>query len=138
MILTDASPWGVGAVLASEGTILAWFHSRLSEFEIQYLSIVVGDAASQQTLECLALLVALRFWHTQWAQSRVHLTVRADNYAALYLLAKMTARSVPINRIARELALELATGCYRPNIIEHLPGVLNTLADYASRVHAPE
>eukprot|EP00971_Amphidinium_carterae_P195519 3879893-Amphidinium_carterae.1 len=50
----------------------------------------------------------------------------------------MTARSVPINRIARELALELASGCYRPNIIEHLPGVLNTLADYASRVHAPE
>eukprot|EP00971_Amphidinium_carterae_P070712 1398318-Amphidinium_carterae.1 len=62
MILTDASPWGVGAMLASEGKVLAWFHSKLPDFEIKYLSIAVGDADSQETLECLALLVALRFW----------------------------------------------------------------------------
>eukprot|EP00971_Amphidinium_carterae_P224794 4459414-Amphidinium_carterae.1 len=70
------------AYCPTERKVLAWLHSKLSDFEIQYLGIVVGDAASQQTLECLALLVALRFWHAEWAQSRVHLTVRADNYAA--------------------------------------------------------
>eukprot|EP00971_Amphidinium_carterae_P300280 5966057-Amphidinium_carterae.1 len=40
-------------------------------------------------------------------------------------------------RIARELALELADGTYRPDTLEHLPGVLNTVADWASRLSDP-
>ena len=39
--------------------------------------------------------------------------------------------------IGRELALEFGNGSYRPKIAEHLPGVVNKVADELSRQHEP-
>ena len=36
------------------------------------------------------------------------------------------------------MALDQAEGLYTIDVIQHLPGVLNTLADALSRMHMPE
>ena len=45
-----------------------------------------GQAAGQQTWECLAALVALRCWTKFWRNHRVRLTVRGDSVAMLTML----------------------------------------------------
>eukprot|EP00971_Amphidinium_carterae_P288269 5722879-Amphidinium_carterae.2 len=77
---------------------------------------------AQQTLESLAILAELRFWADVWQQRRVGLTIRSNNYTALWLLAKIRGRSEPLNKIARELGIALAEGCFRPDIIKHPRG----------------
>eukprot|EP00971_Amphidinium_carterae_P075172 1486026-Amphidinium_carterae.1 len=67
------------------------------------------------------MLVALRLWRYHWQQDRISLTVRSDNYSVLFLLAKLRSRSAALTTIARELALELSDGTYRPDTLEHLP-----------------
>jgi len=40
-------------------------------------------------------------------------------------------------RIAREAALDLAEGIYRPKVGTHVPGALNVAADHLSRPFEP-
>ena len=40
-------------------------------------------------------------------------------------------------RIAREAALDLAEGIYRPKVGTHVPGALNVAADHLSRLFEP-
>eukprot|EP00971_Amphidinium_carterae_P165405 3278950-Amphidinium_carterae.1 len=57
--------------------------------------------------------------------------------AVLHLLANLRSKSYKFNLVARELALELAQGSFRPDRLEHVPGMLNSLADAASRQFDP-
>ena len=61
------------------------------------------------------------------------LTVRADNLSTLALVAKMQPHSAQLGIIARELALDIASAAYAPDVVEHLPGIANTAADVLSR-----
>ena len=47
-------------------------------------------------------------------------------------------KSRSINIVAKELALELGDSLYRPDIVTHIPGLSNKLADYLSRLMAPD
>ena len=40
--------------------------------------------------------------------------------------------------VAREFALNLAQGVYEPDLVEHVPGIVNTVADTLSRRRDPE
>ncbi len=42
-----------------------------------------------------------------------------------------------MNRIARELALDVGDGAYFPEVVRHIPGIANGLADKLSRACAP-
>ena len=63
--------------------------------------------------------------------------VRSDNVAALTLITSMKASGRSINLIARELALTLGAGCWKPKLASHIPGISNILADWLSRRSAP-
>ena len=52
---------------------------------------------------------------------------------ALTLFAACKGRSVPMNAVAREYALDLADGAFSPDVIMHLPGICNVVADALSR-----
>ena len=62
VIIWDASPFGIGAVLCINGAIVEYLHDTPSSFESDLLRLVRGDSESQQVMECLAGLVALRTW----------------------------------------------------------------------------
>ena len=83
------------------------------------------------------MLVALRLWAPYWRTRRVILTVRSDNIATLSMVAKMQPHSPQLGIIARELALDVASASYAPDVTVHLPGLSNTAADALSRKHDP-
>lgn len=83
------------------------------------------------------MLVALRSWASESLTTRVRLSVQSDNIATLVLVAKMQSKSERMGLIARELALDIASACYSPVVVQHVPGVANIGADLLSRKFDP-
>ena len=131
-IVTDACPSGIGAFLKVDGVILAWFADAVTSEDRRLLGIAPGSSG-QQTCEALAALVALRIWLSYWASDRVQLQVRTDNVTTIALLARLKASSKPLRTIAKEFALLCASPSFEPDVIEHTPGIQNSLADALSR-----
>ena len=52
-IVTDASPWRLGAVLVVHGNAQAYFAVPLTTDDEEQLSIQIGEAAGQQVAEAL-------------------------------------------------------------------------------------
>ena len=65
------------------------------------------------------------------------LEVKTDNIAALTLVASLRGRSSALNRIGRELALDISEAHYAPTLVSHTPGVTNVIADALSRRFQP-
>ena len=137
-VITDASPFGMGAVLVIDGVPVAWFAIPIQQQDVEVLGVQPGDCKGQQCWESLCCLIAVRIWRTRWASERLLLTVRTDNVTALTMLAKLKASSESLRIIAREMALDFAMGVFEPDVTEHTPGVQNTIADVLSRRYDPQ
>ena len=133
----DASPWGLGGFLVENDKIVAYFSSAIGEVEQRLLSISVADCACQQTVEALAVLVALRCWKHRWRGKPIVLRVKSDSISALVLTLNLKTRGKGAGIVARELALDVAASEYAPHVAEHIPGVENILADALSRQFEP-
>ena len=115
----DASPWGIGGYLTEDGVIVSWFASALSVAERAALGIFLGDCAAQQTVEALAALVALRSWSGRWLGLQPTIRVRSDSISALTIVLKLKTRGKGPGIVARDIALDIAEGCYQPLLAEH-------------------
>ena len=135
----DASPWGLGAILFEQGVPTQWFACEVTEADANLLSFERGSCKGQQVLESLTALVALRHWHQRWSATRVKVQVRGDSVAMLTLLLKMRppSASLGLGVIAREMALDVANSCYAPNVLTHVPGIVNVGPDTLSRRYDP-
>ena len=91
----------------------------------------------QQTVEVLAVLVALRCWKHRWTGRPILLKVKSDSISALVLTLNLKTRGKGAGIVARELALDVAASEYAPHIAEHIPGIENVLADALSRQFDP-
>ena len=137
-IVTDASPWGVGAFIIVNGEPRSWFAVRVEDFDFDIMQLDnTEDSRVQQALEAFCMLLALRSWHDQWSLFRSALTVKGDSIAALTTVIKLQPKSSTLAIIARELALDIADSLYSPSIVSHIPGVVNRTADSLSRRYAP-
>ena len=137
-ITTDASPWGLGAVLEIDDKIVSYFSDQVQDADREVLSLSdTGQSRDQQVLEALALLVALREWTPHWTNRRVQLSVRSDNMAALAMVCRMQPHSDNMGIVARELALDICQSSISPDECTHIPGVANKAADALSRVSSP-
>ena len=137
-ITTDASPWGIGAILAVDGRPAEYFAIQTTAEDAADLGLeLTRDSKCQQAFEALALLIALRQWRYHWATRRCVLHVASDNMAALAMVCKMQPHSPALNTVARELALDVADSIYEPQVAEHVPGVANIAADALSRKWDP-
>ena len=54
------------------------------------------------------------------------------------MIAKGRAKSLELNVVAREIALDQALQEYGLTILTHIPGVTNLEADYLSRLFSPK
>ena len=133
----DASPWGLGGYLVEDDKIVAYFSAPIGEVEQRLLSIEVADCSCQQTVEALAVLVALRCWKDRWKGKPILLRVKSDSISALVLTLNLKTRGKGAGIVARELALDVAASEYAPHVAEHIPGVENVLADALSRQFDP-
>ena len=76
-VTSDASPWGIGAVLTQDGQPIAWLADSIHRFEA-----TLGDSAFTTTWESLAILVALRVWRQQFP-GNTRFAIRSDSLGAL-------------------------------------------------------
>jgi len=134
----DASPWGIGGVLFLHGRPVQYFAQPITANDINRFDIKVGESAGQALVENLAMLVGVRHWLPAWRHQRLQVRIRTDSSAAVGAWRKERSNTPKINAIVREMALDQAEGLYTIDVIQHLPGVLNTLADALSRMHMPE
>ena len=138
IVTTDASPYGLGAVLTIDGKIVSCMADTFNNIDRKVLGLSAElGSMDQQALEALTVLVALREWSDHWKGIRLVLCVRTDNVAALTMVAKMQPHSAQLAIIARELALDIAAAMYTPDVVEHVPGVSNIAADSLSRINDP-
>ena len=136
-ITVDASPWGIGGTLAISGEVIAYFYDAVSDDDVAIHGVSRGDHRSQQCLEALSILVALRLWSAHWINQRIQLHVTGDNLAALTLLLELKSTGKTLGIVARELALDIATSVYSPTLVSHIPGVSNVTSDALSRIPMP-
>lgn len=133
----DASPWGIGGVLYAGGRAVSWFAEAVSKEDVARFNLTVGSSKDQAPLEALAILVGIRLWFTAQRCGRWALRVRSDSQAALGALLRMRSRDPRTNCVVREMTLDLAEGLYELDVLEHLPGLCNHVADRLSRFYQP-
>ena len=105
-ITTDASPLGLGGVLAFNGIVVKYFQAPVTPTVALHFGTKYGEAASQGAMEALALLVALFHWRDSLA-SHVTVTLQSDSVVALAMAEKLTGKSPALNRLGAELAYRL-------------------------------
>ena len=136
-IVTDASPWGVGAVLCmiQQNKLVPWvaMEAPVRPEDAEWLGVEHGEASSQGPLEAWAVLLAIRMWRTKLLGCAILL--KADSTVALAMAAKLSSRSPVVNWVGAELALRLELLQVRKLVGHHLPGAFNTTADWLSRPH---
>jgi len=136
-LVLDASPWGLGAALIVDGAPLEYFASQLTAEDESVLTFTIGSCEAQQTVEALAVLVAHKTWAERLRTRRCTITVKSDSMSALHMVSNMTSRGHGCRAIARELALVFTSMCHRPDIVAHIPGISNKVADELSRKFEP-
>jgi hypothetical protein len=138
LICSDACPWGFGSAIFIDGIAVEYFTAQLDEHDCSIFQQKIGDPAGQQAWEALAIVVSLRMWVKYWRRSRVTLEVRSDNITALTMLTSFKGSGHSMSILAREIALDLGCGIFRPDVCSHSPGVAHKVADALSRRFAPE
>ena len=129
----------LGAVLYLEDKPVRYFASKVDDADARILSFEQGTAASQQILEALALLQALRTWRSWWMQNVVSFAIVSDSTSTLSLVNKLHTSSPGkgMHLLARELSLLFGNCSRKPRLLEHIPCVANVLADALSRRYQP-
>ena len=130
-------PGGIGAVLIIDGWPSEYFHDAITPLDAEILHIIIGESSAQQAAEALGVLVALRLWAPLWKGKRINLSVKMDSVSALTILLKCKSAGEAPSVVAREVALDMASSIYIPNVMQHVPGVANVMADALSRWHDP-
>ncbi len=136
-VTTDASPWGIGAVLSKDGYPIAWLSDKLHQEDLDRFNATLGESAFTTTWEALAILVSLRVWRHNFPKN-TRFALRSDSLGALSAIAKMASPSKGLALILKEIALDEAGQTWGFETLTHIPGVSNTLADPLSRLHAPD
>ena len=123
-----------------EGYPLAWLASAVTAEDAARLEIKAGDCSAQAVLEALAVLVAIRVWAPVWCGAKARVHVRSDSQAALGAMSKVASPVVAMNRVVREMSLDVAASNYDLEVMTwgHVAGSLNEWADALSRLEAPE
>ena len=136
-IVIDASPWGLGGAIYVDHQLCEFFADQVSADDLRILKIQEGNAESQQVLECLCVLVAMKLWFSHWSHDRATFRARGDNITMLVMVSELKGRSPAVNLITREVALLVARAAFKPIGAEHTPGVANRVTDILSRLTQP-
>ena len=136
-ITTDASPYGVGAILAvvdkdmEELTPTVAFRGKITRNVAQTLGIPFHEAAGQAVLEAWTVLLAIRYWKSTVKGGR--LLIKSDSTVALALAKRLSSSTPVLNWVGGEMTILLGHLQMGELVTHHLPGKLNVEADYLSR-----
>ena len=137
-IVLDASPWGIGGYLLEDKTLKSLFWEQIWSEDAKILKCEIGSSNSQQCFEAFAALAALRIWSKRWLGERIVLNIKSDSLSTLILTLNLKSDGYGCNLIAREIALDVAQMCYKPDTAQHVRGMANIGADTLSRLAEPQ
>ena len=86
------------------------FKDRVTKEDADLHNFELHSSKSQQAVEALCILVALRMWCHKWKGTRSLLVVRSDSVTALTLLMYSRSKGPTTALVAREIALDVAEG----------------------------
>ena len=140
-LVADASPQGVGAILAAADAAqtkfepLAALKAEVTKEVAEFLGLPFGESGSQGPLEALALVLAIQQWRYKLRNTVV--LIRSDSVVALAMVKKLAASSPALNYLGACLAWNLEVGGIFGLVGHHLAGALNDEADWLSRPEKP-
>ena len=112
-LITDASPLGVGLILAAidknkqELTPLVAAQGKVTPKVAQFLGIPHGQADGQSVLEAWTILLGLRYWASVLKNKSV--LIKSDSTVALCLAQKFRSSTPTLNWIGAEMTLVMET-----------------------------
>ena len=118
---------------------MSHFSDWLHEEDLRRFQARRGDPAFNTLWEAMAILVALRCWAPRFTHDAAA-TARSDSHGSLSAMAKLSSPSPSLNLVMAELALDASEspcGLTPVDVLVHIPGVNNTVADPLSRAYAP-
>lgn len=136
-MILDASQLRLGAYLVESGRPTAWFADQIQDADVAALGITLGCSFSQQAVEALVTLVALREWASKWQTAETLLRVKSDSVSALVLTLQFKITGRATGTIARDMALDIAVAAYPPLAGEHVPGIAKVTSHTLSRKFQP-
>lgn len=135
LIQTDACPVGMGGFISIGGRIVGYWHDTVSDADCSLLGATRGDPAFQSEWELLAVWVSIEtFLEILKKFSAVKIFLRTDNTATIQAAMEFRAGSPVMAQLAAEVSLQLAIHQLLPIYAQHVPGILNDLADRLSRL----
>ena len=99
-IVTDASPWGMGAVLCRDTVPIAYWADPSRSPDVRAFNATIGDPAFNSLWEGLAVLVSVQAWATELGPHD-NLVVRSDNIGFLQALAERRAAAPALTASCR-------------------------------------
>ena len=136
LIQTDACPEGMGGFLMVAGRFVAYWHDAITEADLALLGATRNDPAFQSEWELLAVWISLEVFSQYLDRSLAGMRVvlRTDNTATIQAAMEYKASSPLMNQLAAEVSLQLAVKNLLPLFAQHVPGLLNDVADRLSRM----
>ena len=95
-IRTDASPFGMGAILFKKGAPILWMALDLSPDDLAFLNAKIGDPAWQAEWELFAILIVVDAWLPHLLGQAACL-LQAGATSALYSAARLAGRTPAMN-----------------------------------------
>ena len=139
-IVTDASPQGIGALLATVDhtmgpsfTILEGLEIPLEEADAKWLGVPWKESASQGPLEAWAVKLAVKRWANKLEGKSI--VLRSDSVVALAMTKRLSSPSPVVNWVGAELAIRFERAGIKRVVTQHIPGNWNVEADWLSRPH---
>ena len=135
ILRTDASPYGMGGILLSPGgSVVGYWADVLSADDCARFNAKIGDPAWQTEWEFLAILITIVVFRVELLNMKF--VIQTDNTAAISAAMKLSSPKPVMNALAGELALRMEQARATLSLAEHIPGVLNFVADALSRLGA--
>ena len=130
----------MGGYIMMGGVYLAYWSSPVSPQDLELMGSSPGDPAFQSEWELLAVWISLEaFKKWLWdLDMPTQLVVRTDNMAVLQAVKESKAHSPIMTQLTAEICIQAELLQLLPLQVQHVPGVLNKIADSLSRYYSSE